>query len=116
MSYVVALNFVLPGLMGVLSLVDDKNSLFWQASFATIAIGGAAGGYLMRSYPAGNRLGTAAYWTAIALYVVIAVLAIIGGLDLLRAEAVLVTALVFVDFNIAWALLFSPAEDLRPTG
>ena len=54
------------------------------------------------------------YWTVIALYLVIAILAIVGGTDRLRAEAVLVTALIFVDFNIAWLLLFSPAEKPQP--
>ena len=34
MSYVIALNFVLPGLMGVLALVDTQNGTFWRVSFA----------------------------------------------------------------------------------
>ena len=116
MSYVIALNFVLPGLMGVLSLVDPQNSVFWRVSFAIIAVGGAVGCYLVRGFPTGERLGVAAYWTAIALYLVIAILAIVGGAYPLRTEAVLLTALIFLDFNIAWLLLFSPADEPTAVG
>jgi hypothetical protein len=114
MSYVIALNFVLPGLMGVLALVDPQNSAFWRVCFVIIAFGGAIGCFLVHGFQTGDRLGTAAYWTVIVMYVAIAILAIIGGTDVFRAEAVLVTALIFVDFNIAWLLLFSPVEKPQP--
>jgi hypothetical protein len=116
MSYVIALNFLLPGLMGVLSLVDPQDASFWRASFAVLGIGGAVGSYLVRRIPTGDRLGAAAYWTAIALYVVVAVLAIIGGVNLLRAEAVLLTVLIFVNFNIGWLLLFAPDQKPQTAG
>jgi hypothetical protein len=79
-------------------------------------VGGAVGCYLVRGFPTGDRLGVAAYWTAIALYLVIAILAIIGGAYPLRTEAVLLTALIFLDFNIAWLLLFSPADEPAAVG
>ena len=53
-----------------------------------------------------DRLGVAAYAAAIVLYVVIGVLALLGGADVLRTEAVLQTILVFLGFNVAWLLLF----------
>jgi hypothetical protein len=108
MSYVISLNFLLPGLMGVLALIDSQDAAFWRTSFAILGIGGAVGSYLVRRVPTGDRLGAAAYWTAIALYVAVAVLAFFGGVDLLRTEAVLLTALIFVNFNIGWLLLFAP--------
>ena len=110
MSYVIALNFLLPGLMGVLALVDPQDAAFWRVSFAVLGIGGAIGSYLVRRVPSGDRLSVAVYWTAIALYVIVAVLAIAGGMDLFRAEAVLLTALIFVNFNIGWLLLFAPDQ------
>jgi hypothetical protein len=116
LSYVIALNFLLPALMGVLALVDPQNEAFWRASFAVLGIGGAVGSYLVRRVPTGGRLGTAAYWTAIALYVVVAVLAIVGGANALRAEAVLLTVLIFVNFNIAWLLLFAPDQEPQTAG
>jgi hypothetical protein len=116
MSYVIALNFLLPGLMGVLALVDPQDAAFWRASFAVLGVGGAIGSYLVRRVPTGDRLGAAAYWTAIALYVIVAVLAAFGGVDLLRTEAVLLTALIFVNFNIGWLLLFAPDHESQTAG
>jgi hypothetical protein len=116
MSYVISLNFLLPGLMGVLALVDPQNAAFWRSSFAVLGIGGAAGSYLVRRVPTGDRLGAAAYWTAIAPYVAVAVLAFFGGVDLLRTEAVLLTALIFVNFNIGWLLLFAPDKEPQTAG
>ena len=70
----------------------------------------------MRRVPTGDRLGAAAYWAAIAVYVIVAVLAIIGGADLLRTEAVLLTVLIFVNFNIGWLLLFAPDQEPQTAG
>jgi uncharacterized membrane protein len=116
MSYVISLNFLLPGLMGVLALVDPQDAAFWRASFAVLGIGGAVGSYLVRRVPTGDRLGAVAYWTAIALYVAVGVLAFFGGVDLLRTEAVLLTALIFVNFNIGWLLLFAPDPKPQTAG
>ena len=122
MSYVISLNFLPPGLMGVLALIDPQNAAFWRSSFAVLGIGGAVGSYLVRRVPTGDRLGAAAYWTAIALYVIVAVLAIVAALpmvartDLLRAEAVLLTALIFVNFHIGWLLLFAPDQKPQTAG
>jgi len=116
MSYVISLNFLLPGLMGVLALVDPQDAAFWRVSFAILGIGGAVGSYLVRRVPTGDRLGAAGYWTAIALYVAVAVLAFFGGVDLLRTEAVLLTALIFVNFNIGWLLLFAPDPKPQTAG
>jgi hypothetical protein len=102
--------------MGVLSLVDPQDATFWRASFAALGVGGAVGSYLVRRVPTGDRLGAAAYWTAIGLYVIVAVLAAIGGVDVLRTEAVLLTALIFVNFNIGWLLLFAPVEKPQTAG
>jgi len=48
--------------------------------------------------------------------VIVAVLAIIGGADLLRTEAVLLTVLIFVNFNIGWLLLFAPDKEPKTAG
>ena len=52
-----------------------------------------------------------AYVAAIVLYVLIAVLAVLGGLTALRTEAVLQTLLIFLGFNAAWLLLL---DDRKP--
>ena len=124
-SYGVALHFALPGIMSLLALVDPQDSAFWRVSFAVVALGGAVvlatvRGFPARAHPGGragtagmpgaearpDQLGLAAYVVAIAMYVLIGVLAFAGGVAALRTEAILLTLLVFLGFNVAWLLLF----------
>ena len=51
---------------------------------------------------------------AVVLYVLIGVLAVHGGLDALRTEAVLQTLLVFLGFNVAWLLLLDDTRAAHP--
>src|SRR4051812_47696656 len=41
-AYTLAANFALPGMMGLLSLVEPGNNLLWRTSFACVAIAGVA--------------------------------------------------------------------------
>jgi hypothetical protein len=107
-TYAVALFFALPGLMSVIALIDTANPVFWRASFAIIALVGAAVLFPAHGLPAGARLKNLADVVALILYVTIAVLAIIGGPVMQRTEAVLLTALIFLGFNVAWLFLFTP--------
>jgi hypothetical protein len=125
-SYGVALHFALPGLMSLFALIDTQSSVFWRVSFGVVAISGvvilaAVRGFPVqrdhdqsgaRYLPAADRLGLAAYVAAIVLFVLIGVLAVLGGLSALRTEAVLQTLLVFLGFNVAWLLLL---DDRRPS-
>ena len=109
----VSLYFALPGLMGLLSLVDSRSSDMWRVSFGLVALGGVVVLFIVRG-PAPTALGVAAYVGAMVLYALIAVVAIAPGFldDLgvsvlpLRLEAVLLTLLVFLGVNVAWLLLF----------
>jgi hypothetical protein len=123
-SYGVALHFVLPGIMSLLALVDPHDSAFWRISFAIVALGGAivlatVRGLPLRGVAAGqpgaagtdaparpDQLGLATYLIGILIYVLIAALAFTGGLAALRTEAILLTLLLFLGFNVAWLLLF----------
>jgi hypothetical protein len=67
----------------------------------------------VRRFPVSDQLGLAAYITAIALYVLVGVLAIIGGTATARAEAVLLIVLMFLGFNAAWLLLFDDGHRAR---
>jgi hypothetical protein len=124
-SYGVALHFALPGMMSMFALIDVQNSVFWRVSFGVVALSGVVIMASVRglpvprrpdqagagSLPAADRLGLAAYAAAIVLYVLIGVLAVLGGLSALRTEAVLQTLLVFLGFNVAWLLLL---DDRKP--
>ena len=123
-AYAVALYFALPGIMSLLALVDPRDSEFWRISFAIVALGGAivlatVRGLPLRGVAAGHpgaagtdapprpdQLGLATYIIGILIYVLIAALAFTGGLAALRTEAILLTLLLFLGFNVAWLLLF----------
>lgn len=127
-SYGVALHFALPGMMSLLALVNPQDPLFWRVSFAIIGLGGAVVLALVRGLPlrggpgaagpaGADQLGLAAFMAGIILYVLIGVLALRGGLAVLRTEAILLTILIFLGFNVAWLLLFddrSPAHGRPP--
>jgi hypothetical protein len=119
-AYGVALHFSLPGLMSLLALVNPASPALWRTSFAIVAAGGAVVLIVVRG-PAVGKLGLTAYVSAIALYLLIAILAIrpriVAELRLgatpVRVEAVLLTVLVFVGVNVAWLLLFEDAQSMR---
>jgi hypothetical protein len=128
-SYGVALHFALPGLMSMFALIDLQTSVFWRVSFGIVAVSGVVIMALVRGFPVpprrdddtgrrplpgADRLGLAAYAAAIVLYVLIGVLAVRGGLEALRTEAVLQTLLVFLGFNVAWLLLLDDTRAAHP--
>jgi hypothetical protein len=126
-SYGVALTFALPGVMSLFALIDPQNPDYWRVSFAVIALGGAVALAAVRGFPvrrertpAGaarfpvpDQLGLAAYIAGIALFALIGALAFTGGPAILRIEAVLLTVVVFLGFNVAWLLLFDDTGQSR---
>ena len=107
-AYAVALFFALPGLMSVIALIDTGNALFWRVSFAVIALVGAAVLFPAHGLAGGRGVRNTADIVALVLYTAIAALALVGGADAQRTEAVLLTALIFLGFNVAWLFLFAP--------
>jgi hypothetical protein len=107
-AYAVALFFALPGLMSVIALIDTGNPLFWRVSFAVIALVGAAVLFPTHGLAGGRGVRNTADVVALVLYTAIAALALVGGADAQRTEAVLLTALIFLGFNVAWLFLFAP--------
>jgi hypothetical protein len=114
-SYGIALCFALPGIMSVLALVDEKDPAYWQFSFIEVALGGAFMLYRVhRNVPDMEQHHVLTYLSAIGLYLAIGLIALIGrlaksaGPDLLRVDAILLTAVIFLGFNAAWLLLFNP--------
>jgi hypothetical protein len=118
-AYAVALHFSLPGVTGLLVLINPDSGGLWRLSAGVAAGAGAVALAALRA-PAAGRLGLAAYIAAIAAFIVIVILAIkphiVGllGFDNApeRIVAVLLTGLVFAGVNVAWLVLFGNAEVL----
>jgi len=100
--------------MSVIALIDTANPAFWRVSFAIISLVGAAVLFPVHGLPGGARVRNTADVAAMILYLAIAVLAVIGGADRQRAVAVLLTALIFIGFNVAWLFLFAPLASGEP--
>ena len=117
-AYAVSLHFALPGLMSLLALVDPTNATVWRVSFA---LSGAAGaiilGYIQFSpipTPRG-RLWQLESTASIVLYVLVVVVALAPDMakDLgapIRVEAVLLSLILFLGINVAWALMFDEVD------
>jgi hypothetical protein len=116
-AFAVATHFSLPGLMGLLVLVNPDSGGLWRVSLGVSAGAGIVALIALRA-PAPGQLGRAARIATIAAYVVIVILAIhphiVGQLSFPiapeRIAAVLVTGVVFAGVNVAWLLLFENAE------
>jgi hypothetical protein len=116
-AFVVATHFSLPGLMGLLVLINPGSGGLWRVSLGVAAGGGIVALIALRA-PVAGKLGLAAYTAVIAAYVVIVILAIhphiVGQLSFPiapeRIAAVLLTGVVFTGVNVAWLLLFENAE------
>jgi hypothetical protein len=113
-AYAVSLHFAIPGLMSLLALVDPANNTVWRVSFALSAAGGAIIlGYLQFSSiptPRG-RLWRVESTTTILLYILIVIVAVTPKMAVhigapIRVEAVLLSLIVFLGINVAWALMF----------
>lgn len=117
-AQLLAMNFALPGMMGLLSLVDPGNQTLWRAAFACVAL--AAVVILAWVAVRGNTRGKqqlVALLTTAAVALVYGVIAIVAlaprlvkdaGIHLtpLQLEEVLLSGLVFIAVNVAWFLMF----------
>jgi hypothetical protein len=117
-AYAVWLQFALPGLMSLLSLIDPGSEALWRVSFATVALVGVVILSVLWSKERSPR-ATALYGSATLLYLVVVLLALAPALvnhygtsiNALRAEAIVLSLLLFVGVNIAWYLLFDDAAE-----
>ncbi len=112
-AYGVGLYFSLPGVMTLISLVDPTNPVLWRTSYSVAALTGVAV-FAMVHQLTRHRWVAIVNRTAIAIYGVVAIIAIFPNLLHIakvanRVDAVLLCVVVFLGVNVAWLLLFSPA-------
>jgi hypothetical protein len=121
-AYTLSINFAMPGMMGLLSLVDPTNSALWRISFAAVALAGMLVLLWMVFRGPGKRMhsivSVLTTWLAIVLYAVVLLVALYPhwlkdlGVNLLplQFQAVLLSVLVFTAVNVAWFLMFDEAK------
>jgi hypothetical protein len=118
-AYGVALFFLLPGAMSLLSSVNSDHSALWRVAFGITALGGMLEVALYFASGGRRTLGPALLRVAgVVLYVAIALVALRPaltddlGLELepREVEAILVGLLVVVGAHLAWFGLTEPEE------
>ncbi|NUO59867.1 MAG: hypothetical protein HOV71_27445 [Hamadaea sp.] len=120
MAYLVALQFLIPGTMALLSQVAPDEPGLWRASFTIAGVAGAYGSVLLgRSLtrvPGQALVAGLIRWGSGLLYAAVAVFAAIPGLtagltlSALQVEAVLLCLLVFLGVHAAWVVAMVPKE------
>jgi hypothetical protein len=110
----ISLQFAVPGMMSLVSLVDADSSVLWRLSFGITAVAGALALILLHGgMPAAFRNAGAArasYIVAFVLYASIALVALLAdvireaGAHPQQLDAILLALLFFVGLWIAWLL------------
>ena len=121
MAYDVSLYFLLPGIMGLVSLLAAEATFLWRVGFVVAGLIGVVETALMIATPAAGitrlapiRIGR---WAGLVLYVLLTVVAFdpglpgaLGiGLQPLGVEGVLNALLLFIGVNFAWVLFAEPS-------
>jgi hypothetical protein len=120
----VSVQFALPGLMSLLSLVDPGSKTLWRVAFTATSVIGALTLLALSTGRLGRRRSSAAnalQWLAAAFFAAIAAVAISPAIVThigisaapLRVEAFMLSLLVFLGVTVAWLLLF---DDVPATG
>lgn len=122
-AYTLSLSFALPGMMGLLSLVDPANSTLWRVAFASVAFAGVLALLWMAFLGPGRgkHSPVTVFTTSLAslLYLVVGIVAVaphvVGDVGIhlhpLECEEILLSTLVFIAVNVAWMLIF---DDVKP--
>ena len=120
-AFSVGLFFSLPGIMTLISLVDPTSPRLWELSYTIVALVGAV--VVAVLFNAGrDRVMTTAYLLAIAIYLAIGVIAIVGLTQPVahvenEVDQVLLCVLLFLGVNVAWWLIFEDSNaDKKKSG
>ena len=118
-AYGVALFFLIPGVMALLSAVNSEVGLLWRLAFGvTGAIGIVEVVLYLTSEGAKTRAGTSLRLAGLAVYVLIVLFAAYPGLaddlggtlDAREVEALLLGIVLIVGVNVAWLSLVESEE------
>lgn len=123
-AYYVSLQFLLPAVMSLVSILALDTPAVWRTSFVLGGLAGAASTLLLVAAAAPMRIGGPmplpfVAWNALAvLYVAIVAIAAFApsitdgvGLDALGFEAILTSLLVLLSFQCAWSLFMEAGRE-----
>lgn len=122
MSYLVSLQFVVPGTAALLAQVAPELAIVWRVSFTVTALAGIAAIVII-----GSQLATVGWraikwflWLAgLPLYVIVIVVALLAGvfagaaLSALQVEAILFCLLSLLGAQVAWSAAMAPELPAR---
>ena len=120
LAYTVALHFLLPAMMSVLSMVAPEEPIVWRVVFSISGAFGVVGVWLYRKALIEEhdtpRLAALVGYVVLPLYVAIVILALaptipayLGrALSATQVEAILVSLVLFLGVQAAWILLVEP--------
>jgi hypothetical protein len=117
LAHVVSLLFLLPGVMSLMSMLSGDAPVLWHLAFGGAGVLGLVATLLIVTGTPDEGTGgwfrSAALFVAAPLYALIALFAIWPefapgwlGLQPLQAEGILLSLLVFLGVNLAWALFW----------
>ena len=117
-AYAVALHFLLPGIMSLVSLLAGDQTIVWRATFALAGTFGLIAVILLVHARGRSLPGAVGHYLSVPLYGLLTVVAVAPdvltslGLTLapLQVEGIILSALVFLGINLAWLLFAAPAE------
>jgi hypothetical protein len=120
LAYTVALHFLLPAMMSVLSMIAPDQPIVWRVVFAASGALGVAGVLLYRralieEYDV-PRLAAVVGWAVLPVYVAIVILALVPtipadlglALGAIQVEAILVSLVLFLGVQASWIMLVEP--------
>jgi hypothetical protein len=123
-AYLVSLQFVIPGTVSLLAQVAPDIPAVWRTAFSIAGLVGAVSiamlaGELRRT--SDLRLAPTLFWlVGVPLYVVVAVVAVVPvpstldiGLSPIQIEALLLSLLVFLGVQEAWAVSMTPPRPVQ---
>jgi cytochrome bd-type quinol oxidase subunit 2 len=120
-SYLVSLQFVVPGTAALLAQVDPQLTAIWRVSFAIAGLCGAVSILLLAPSLRAKGAGLALKFLrlgAVPLYAIIAVLSVLphfppsgAQISALQLEALIFCLMVLLGAQIAWVVAMSDAPD-----
>ncbi len=124
MAYVIALHFMLPAAMSLLSLVAPELPLVWRTVFTLMGLTGLAGAVLVSRGEAGRRPTLSRVAVAVGVPVYAAVVAValfprltgLTSLTPLQVEAFLICAILLLGLNASWFFSHEAPDSARAGG